>query len=223
VISSRSYLSTQHLWAAQHCAEVAARIEAQHAKEGGGRSRFDPEHRAYVLMCLTEAVSFIEAFLNEMFADAADRHPGEALRSVPLESVQALAQRWGETSEGRMGLMKKIRALLVALAVPPPPSNVEPIESVDLLILLRNRIVHFRPKTAIGTDMSELDRQLSKKFPPSVMITTTGNPYFPDRCLGAGCAEWAVRAARALADEICRLGNLKANYKRFSSTAEANK
>ena len=27
------------------------------------------------------------------------------------------------------------------------------------------------------------------------------NPWFPDRCLGAGCAAWSASTARAVADE----------------------
>jgi len=41
-----------------------------------------------------------------------------------------------------------------------------------------------------------------------------GNPYFPDKCLGAGCAEWAVVSAKSFADDFCSRLDIQANYQK---------
>ncbi|MEA2202729.1 MAG: hypothetical protein QOI89_3409, partial [Solirubrobacteraceae bacterium] len=58
----RSYYSTQHLWASQHFARLAADFERDHA----GHSRIFLQHRSYVIGAVMESVAFLEAFINEV-------------------------------------------------------------------------------------------------------------------------------------------------------------
>ena len=58
----RNYFSTHLLWASKHFSSKAAAIEADHA----GESKFDIEHRAYVISAVVNAAAFLEAFVNEL-------------------------------------------------------------------------------------------------------------------------------------------------------------
>jgi hypothetical protein len=37
---------------------------------------------------------------------------------------------------------------------------------------------------------------LKGKFDENIMRKNTGNPFYPDKCLGHGCAEWAVNTSK---------------------------
>ena len=60
-ITMRNYFSTYLLWTARDFASKAAAIEDAHT----GDSRFDIEHRAYVLGSVISAASFLDAMVDE--------------------------------------------------------------------------------------------------------------------------------------------------------------
>jgi len=51
-------------------------------------------------------------------------------------------------------------------------------------------------------------------FESNRLMSNSGNPYFPDHCLGAGCAHWAVATARGFTDDFFARLNLRPNYQR---------
>ena len=62
--------------------------------------------------------------------------------------------------------------------------------------------------------MSDLDNKLRDRFPVNRPMAKMGNPYFPDQCLGAGCAFWSVTTATNFADEFLRRFGVTPNYQR---------
>lgn len=92
----RSNLSSQHLWSARHFTRLAADYERQHADD----LRISVQHRAYVIGAVGEAVGFLEAFVNEMFQDAADGTAGAADGSPPA-MVKGMTEYWAETNNGK--------------------------------------------------------------------------------------------------------------------------
>jgi hypothetical protein len=123
-VSMRGYLSTQHLWSAEHFTRLAAELEAAHT----GEARFSIRHRSYVLGALGEAVAFLEAFVNELFQDAADATkadpvPGTAvrLRGLSDDLVQLMAAYWNSTDEGeRVRTLGKYDAARLFVGRPRP-------------------------------------------------------------------------------------------------------
>ena len=69
-VAMRVYYSSYHLWAARHFTRLATENEDPHT----GRSTFNVAHRSYVTSAIFSAVSFLEAAINEIFQDAADKH-----------------------------------------------------------------------------------------------------------------------------------------------------
>lgn len=72
----------------------------------------------------------------------------------------------------------------------------------QLLIELRNNLVHFKfDWYEVGID-SEFDAKLAARIKPSPLVAPTDAvPWFPVKALGSPGAEWAVATARAFADE----------------------
>jgi hypothetical protein len=95
---------------------------------------------------------------------------------------------------------------------------VQPYQRADLLIRLRNALVHFhsewvdlKAKDAGDTKLEKLGRRLKAEFQPNPHISPH-LPYFPYRCLGSGCAVWAVKSARAFADNFGKRIGIKLEH-----------
>jgi hypothetical protein len=89
-----------------------------------------------------------------------------------------------------------------------------PIQDVTLTIKLRNALVHYTPEDVAADVSHELDA-LRPRFAASALMAGSGNAWWPDHCLGAGCADWAQRSVTALADTVAGRLGVEPNYMRL--------
>lgn len=104
----RSYFSTYMLWAARDFGSKAAAIETAH----NGESRFELEHRAYVLGAVTSAAAFLEAMINELFQDAYENHgikDDGYIAPLSQRTHQLMAGWWAASGEGFEPVLEKYR------------------------------------------------------------------------------------------------------------------
>ena len=70
----------------------------------------------------------------------------------------------------------------------------QPWQDADLVVRLRNELVHYKSRWGKELDRSKLLSALQKKGftkPPFIQ----GSPnFFPHECLSAGCASWSVQS-----------------------------
>ncbi|MDX2381291.1 MAG: hypothetical protein QNM02_16205 [Acidimicrobiia bacterium] len=59
----------------------------------------------------------------------------------------------------------------------------------------------------------DFDDMLKDRFPSNGLMAGSGNPWWPDHALGAGCARWAHASAEALADFLVDETNVNPNHK----------
>jgi hypothetical protein len=85
-ISTRNYLSAQHLWTARHKAELCRQREVAIA----GKRPIDVQHRSYATTAVLMSVAFLEATVNEVF-EATVRAFAEAGASVVLADINQAA------------------------------------------------------------------------------------------------------------------------------------
>lgn len=74
-------------------------------------------------------------------------------------------------------------------------------QNVKLLIRLRNALIHFEPTSSTST--AEGSQRLEKQFRGKFLLnpmTGRKTPFFPERCLGHGCAKWAVESGVSFVD-----------------------
>ena len=204
----RTYFSSRHFWGAKHFAQLAREIEEKHT---GDKPNFNIELHAYATNAVLSAVAFLEAAINEIYDDVADEHPGNVDQLSP-ETKRLLAGLWERIE--RWSIIEKYQAALLCSGVEPFGKGQPPYQDAKLLIDLRNQLVHARAKTLTTGDEDNLSKRLKTRFKPSRLMNNTANPYFPDHCLGAGCAGWAVVSAQAFADEFFRGVGMQPNYQR---------
>ena len=208
----RVYFSRYHIWAASYFARTSSDIEK------GRASGFHLDHRAYVTGTIVESVSFLEAAINELFTDAAeDYRTPEWTGALPSDAMKQLGSMWEFV--GRKPILDKYQMALTLAGKETYDRSAAPYEDVALLNRLRNSLVHFKPESrtaGLPSDAIEshpVEKGLRGKFPPNQLMEGTGNPYFPDKCLGHGAARWAVESSLKFADDffLSRL-EVKPNY-----------
>lgn len=203
-VSMRTYFSAYHLWGARHFAELARAIEDAH----NGPPRFSIRHRVYVTNSILSSVAFLEALINEFFEDTADGHLAY-VENLTDEQRKKVGVFWTLTTVERASILDKFQTALIAVGATPFDKGAAPFQPAATLVKLRNELMHAYPETRDSQDQ----KPSTDPFPSNKLMQNSANPYFPDHRLGAGCADWGVRSAVALADEFLRRTGANANYR----------
>jgi hypothetical protein len=130
-------------------------------------------------------------------------------------SASALRDKWNEWHANKrvtVPTLDKYVAALACCSAHPLDRGAAPFQDAELLVRLRNALMHFTPRSVAEDDPHELGDILKKRFKPNPLMGQSGNPYFPDKCLGAGCAAWAFRSAKAYSDEFYERIRVTPNY-----------
>lgn len=216
-LSMRNYFSTNFLWTALHTSRLVAELEAAE----GQRPRFDMAHRSLAAASVIASGAFVEATPSELFQDAHDGHgvrDDGYLAPLSSEAVAAMAMVWRATNSGRtVDPVEKWQWLLESCGRARLDRGAPPVQDAALLIRLRNALVHFKPENIAADEEHELEKRLRRKFPDNRLMEGSGNPWWPSHGLGHGCSEWAVRSARALADQVLAEVGITPNYQRIEA------
>lgn len=174
-------------------------------------------HEAFMLNSVLSSVAFLESTINELYSDAAD----EAFPVTDEQQAALLgliARRWkNEKNFDRAPLITRYQKILALADRAPFEEGDRAYDNVRDLIGIRNYLMHFRrewvevraPGQPAGREVSaarRFENELKKKFAPNP-FAHKNLPFFPDHCLGHGCAEWAVMNSIFFADAFfARLG-----------------
>ena len=194
-MSLRHYLSFGHLQSSLLFAQRSAEIEAAHA----GPSPGSAEHRYVSMYAVIAAAAFLEAVANEVLQDAKDGQ-GYGLQ-LDSHNRAALAE-YVDHDDTRARTLEKFQMVLLLCRRQAFDKGASPYQEVHLVLQLRNELVHSRPKTAAWGDPEKLRERLEGKFPLNPLMKGMGNPFFPDHCLGSGCARWAHDSSLAFAKDF---------------------
>jgi hypothetical protein len=151
------------------------------------------------------AVAFLDALINEIFTDASEGLPGpnREFDHLAPNVVKDLGMNWNSQLSWKPILEKFQVALAVAQKPPLPSGGGSTYENAKLLIDLRNALVHYQPETMTAysqiasqpVTIHKFERKLRQKKVAPNPLMSSGNAFFPDRCLGHGCAKWAVTSS----------------------------
>lgn len=180
--SVRTNLALPHLLGAARFARQAYLVEQENVDKPFGV--FFDELVQLVMATVTLSVACLEAFINEMFADAPQR--------LPSFSKEVLEAVW-ELAEQRRVLDKYDLALTLQAAQ--PFNKQKPIyQNVEVLVDFRNALIHFKPEWVDDENKDKLlSKKLENKFKPSPFLPPN-EPLYPMACMSHECAEWAVKS-----------------------------
>jgi hypothetical protein len=143
-IKLRSDFSVSHILAAAQFAKLSANIEK--AYDGKWSDELFHEHRAYVIGCIVTTASFLEAKINELFTDTVDNP--EAVKQLDPRVSALMANMWKlrVPRTARHSILEKFQIALTLAGKTPFDKGRGPYQDVDLLIGLRNALMHFEPE-----------------------------------------------------------------------------
>jgi hypothetical protein len=197
--TGRERLYRQHIFSAHHFAELSQVLEGRGPDDLSTEEKW--RHRAYVIGAISSASSFLEASINELYVELQNISQSGHPRLPPRE-LALLLRVWPDVV-GSPVLHKYQVALSISDADNYDESR-PPYVDADSLLRLRDGLLSSTPdwEDSRGRHRT-LEKRLRTKFPPSALAPTSA-AWFPDRCLGAGGAKWAVRTAQAFSDDFCR-------------------
>ncbi len=179
------------------------------------------QHEAFVLNALLSTVAFLESTVNELYADAAD----DAYFFADAEHealLQTIAEKWrNEKNFDRAPLITRYQRILEIAEKSPFDEGDLAFDNVRELVEVRNHLMHYKREWVViregrhqdsgGTISARFEKTLARKFAKNPFAAKNA-PFFPDACLGHGCAEWAVVNSVIFTDAFFRKLDLPAPY-----------
>lgn len=126
-----------------------------------------------------------------------------------------MSQLWRSTREGRMPALDKYQLLLTFAGHAALDPGAQPYQAANFVVQIRNVIAHYRPEDLAADVQHALEKKLRGRFADNRLMAGAGNPWWPDHCLGAGCAAWATDSVEAFADHVMYEIGLHPNYARL--------
>ena len=185
---SPDQLSSQHLLLAHNFADAARALEEPRRERLTTKEKW--QHRGDVTAAVMSSAAYLEDLISELYVN---------MRNLPRPKL-VKKLRASSKPEGSRILNKYQLALSVSDG-DPFDQTASPYFDADSLFRLREALLNylnFRPVGRRG-----LHSRLDGKFPLNPYASEDGR-WFPDRCLGAGCARWAVSTAEVFGDDFCR-------------------
>jgi hypothetical protein len=179
-------------------------------------------HEAFILNSVLSTVAFLECTINELYADVAD----DAYFCPDEQHEQLLAtirDGWNnEKNFDRSPLIGKYQKILTIAGRAPFEDGDQAYDNVRTLVEIRNHLMHYRREWVVINDggapcqsgettTDKFEKVLRKKFATNPLAEKS-LPFFPDACLGHGCAEWAIANSIIFTDAFFRNLDLPVPY-----------
>ena len=190
----KSGLFQFHLNSAARFAFACGKIEDDEKHLEWPQPRWE-EARSNALAAVVLAAASLESSVNEFYQQSLDRDH-KALKPLSETQMKVLAELWPDIE--RISPVRKYQVALLALGYEPMVRGEEPYRSADGLMRLRNALMHFRPEwDDYLKHHQSLEHRLFQLFPVSALAERAKGQmvWFPFKCLGKGCAEWAIESA----------------------------
>jgi hypothetical protein len=204
-LAVRHYFSMNHILSAAHFARLSSELERSNVGKTTGD--LQAENIAYVTGCVFCSVAFLEGTINEFFRDCVD-NPSVLAMASGDNMVKLMAGMWnlGVPRTARYSILEKYQIALMLGRKELFHMGKQPYQDIKCLVELRNALTHYEPETTTAysdegpVDVQKLGKRLNRRFPVSPLAT--GPLFFPNKCLGHGCAKWAVTSVVGFAEEF---------------------
>jgi hypothetical protein len=213
-IRFRDCFSVRYIQSAAVLCRLGYHIEKEYSESGEVSEEACIRHEAFILNSILSSVAFLESIINELYSDAVDNayvfydDKNEML-------LKTIGEKWNnEKNFDRQPLLHKFQKILLIAGAPEFEDDDPAFTNVRNLIEIRNFLMHYRrewltvKKGRMAGESGEthgekLEKILKTRFAPNP-FAHKNQPFFPDKCLGHGCAEWAVVNSLIISDEFFR-------------------
>lgn len=183
--------TTRYSFTAQFLRGAAIFARRAHEIEGANVV-FTDELQAEYVACVVGAVTQASAALEAEIAEVTIHGPGHHLGSNGLDAAgRDFLAPLVEVIDGEPAL-RRYELVLHLLGKPALSRGTQPYQNADLLVRLRNELVHFKSRWTEemgGQRLFASLEQLKLAWPKSSSLDMN---FFPHRCLSASLASWSV-------------------------------
>jgi hypothetical protein len=221
-IRFRDCFSVRYIQSAALLCRLGFLIEQEYRKAGEIPPEAGLRHEAFILNSVLSSVSFLESTVNELYADASDEAYNFSDERHE-ELLRLISEQWKNTKNfDRAPVLTKYQKIIAIAGQPVFDKDEVAFINVRDLIEIRNHLLHYKrewvvvrdgrtPQKSEETTTDKFEKLLRKKF--AINPLAVGNaPFFPDKCLGHGCAEWAVVNSVIFTDAFFRRLDLPVPY-----------
>lgn len=179
---------------AKYFADQAGEIEAESEVDQARQM----QHRAYVTAAIMQSAAALESEVWQLTRYGPGQHLGT--NGTDLDA-QKLLDPIKEDVDG-MKVLRRYEVILHLLGKEQMDRGAKTYQQGNLLIRLRNELVHYKSESGPEMDRKGLYKSLKNlrcSKPPFVQGNVN---HFPFECLSAECAVWAWKSAVAFLDEF---------------------
>jgi hypothetical protein len=218
----RDCFSVRYIQSAALLCRLAYEIEQEFRKAGAVTDNDRLRHEAFVLNAVLSSVYFLESTVNELHADATDEEfAGVDEKHGTL--LRTIGRQWHNPRNfDRAPMITKYQTILAIAGQPGFEEGDQAFVNVRDLIAIRNHLLHYTREWVVihhrkspgrepESTSDHFERLLARKFATSPLAGKTV-PFFPDKCLGHGCGEWAIMNCLIFVDEFYRRLGLPVPY-----------
>jgi hypothetical protein len=219
-IRFRDCFSVRYIQSAALLCRLGFRIEEEFAASGKVSPELQLQHEAFILNALFSTVAFLESTINELWSDAADNayfFPDETMEAL----LKGIGEKWkNENYFDRTPMLIKYQKILEIAGKPMFRDDNPAFSSVRDLIEIRNYLMHYRREWVViqvdgifgtGTRVEKFEKMLKNRFRENP-LALKNRPFFPDKCFGHGCADWAIENSLSFTDQFFQNLGLPAPY-----------
>ena len=221
-IRFRDCFSVRYIQSAALFSRLAFEIEQEYLKGGTVPADAQLRHEAFTLNAVLSSVSFLESTINELHADATDEEYS-AIDERHGTLLRTIGRQWHNTKNfDRAPMFTKYQTILAIAGQPGFEEGDQAFANLRILTEIRNHLLHYtREWVVVGSRQvpdrepestaDYFERALHRKFAINP-LAGKNVPFFPYKCLGHGCAEWAIMNSLIFTDEFFRRLSLPAPY-----------
>lgn len=195
---SRDRLSRHHIISAHNFAESAESLEDGDPGEIPLEEKW--RYRAYVTAAVLSSSGFLEAAINELYLELQKVTHSED--SHLRHELALLVKAWPQIVKSPV--LQKYQIALSVTDADQYNEDASPYAEAESLVRLRDALLSYNPEWDDTRGRHHmLEARLEDAFSPSPLVSSQ-RPWFPDRCLSAGCAKWAVKSAQVFTNDFYR-------------------
>jgi hypothetical protein len=201
-VSVKAGLARLHLQSAERFSAQCESIATSEAALPWPQPHWD-DSRSLVSAAVILSVAALEATANEFYLEAVDGNT-ETMQRLGERGRRMLATMWEDVDEH--SILHKYELALACCEVPAFNRGEGAYQAAASLIDLRNALVHFKPEWDHSLDQhAKLQKRLAGRFQNCALASRAEGRmlWFPNLCLSAGCATWAVSTVRAFIVDFC--------------------
>jgi hypothetical protein len=221
-IRFRDCFSVRYLQSSALLCRLAFAIEQEYLKGSPVTADIQIRHEAFTLNAVLSSVSFLESTVNELHADSTDEEYS-AIDEKHEALLRTIGREWHNPRNfDRAPILTKYQTILAIAGQPGFMEEDEAFANVRTLTEIRNHLLHYTREWVVIHNRQTPGREpestsdyfekiLHRKFAINP-LAGKNVPFFPDRCLGHGCAEWAIVNSIIFVDEFFRRLGLPVPY-----------